>query len=165
MVSAATRVISTNNPQVPEKIIDFSPARLKAPFALRCAALTIDYMLLLLLPVGWLTAAKLFGEPGAIVVGTTAWIIGILLVMVNFLLLPLLRGQTVGKMMTGLTILNIDGTDIGFGTVLRRNVLGYLVTVLTLGLGFLISAVNSSGRALHDFTAGTIVVRGSKKQL
>ena len=81
------------------------------------------------------------------------------------LLLPLLFGKTVGKMLTGLTILNMDGTAVSLVGIIRRNILGYLLTTITLGLGFLISAVNSSGRSLHDFVGGTIVVRGQKKQL
>lgn len=165
MAAAATRAISTNKASEAEKIVNFSPDKLRAPFSLRCAALSIDYILLLVFPVGWLAAGKLLGGSGTVAIGTTIWVIGILFLLANFLVLPLFRGQTVGKMLTGLTILNIDGTDIGFTTVLRRNVLGYFVTILTLGLGFLIAAVNSSGRALHDLIGGTVVVRGRKTQL
>jgi uncharacterized RDD family membrane protein YckC len=68
-------------------------------------------------------------------------------------------------MITGLTIINSDGTDIRLGGILRRNVVGYLITVATLGLGFLLACINSRGRALHDFLGGTIVVRGRKVQL
>lgn len=165
MASAASRAISTNKSSEAEKIVNFSPEALKAPFALRCAALSIDYILLLVFPVGWLAAGKLLGETGTVAIGTTIWVVGIVFFLANFLVLPLFRGQTIGKMVTGLTILNLDGTDIGFSAVLRRNVLGYLATVLTLGIGFLIVAVNSSGRALHDYTAKTIVVRGRKTQV
>lgn len=163
MASAASRAISNNKLPEGEKIINFSPDKLKAPFSLRCAALSIDYILLIMFPIGWLATSKLLGESGSI--GTTIWMIGIVFLLVNLLALPLLRGQTIGKLVTGLTIVKIDGTDIGFGTVLRRNVLGYLATVLSLGIGFLIIAFNSSGRALHDLTAGTIVVRGHKTHL
>ena len=34
-----------------EKIIEFSPEVVRAPFPLRCAALIIDYMVLLVMPV------------------------------------------------------------------------------------------------------------------
>jgi uncharacterized RDD family membrane protein YckC len=44
-----------------------------------------------------------------------------------------------------------------------RDVVGYALTVLTLGFGFLIAAVIPSGRALHDYIAGTIVIRGRKR--
>jgi len=148
-----------------EKIVDFSPERLKAPFFLRIAAFCIDYMILIGLPIAWLVATKFFGEPGTHGISNFIWVIGAILLIVNLLLFPLLRGQTIGKMITGLTIINSDGTDIRLGGILRRNVFGYLITVATLGLGFLIAGINSRGRALHDFLGGTIVVRGRKVQL
>ena len=39
--------------------------------------------------------------------------------------------------------------------------MGYPLSLLPLGLGFLIVTVSPTGRALHDFIAGTIVVRRS----
>ncbi len=165
MALAAQRAIAANKPSGIEKIVDFAPERIKAPFILRCAALCIDYIVLLVIPVSWLVLSKLLSEtPGDVTIGTVGWLIGFILFIVNFLALPLLRGQTIGKMTLGLTILRLDGTGIGIGDVVRRNVLGYLVTVLTLGIGFLIAAVNTSGRSLHDFIAGTVVVRGRKTQ-
>ncbi|MEO7540216.1 MAG: RDD family protein, partial [Pyrinomonadaceae bacterium] len=68
------------------------------------------------------------------------------------------------KLLVGLTIVNWDGTRVRASSVLGRNLFGYALTVLTFGIGFLIAAVNSSGRALHDFVGGTIVVHGRKTQ-
>ena len=147
-----------------ERIVDFAPDRLRAPFALRCAALFIDYMVLLAAPVVWLIFEKLMNDAGTpITVGGYIWFLGGLLWLVDFLLLPLFRGQTLGKMLTGITIVNRDGTSITLVTILLRNVLGYLLTAVTLGLGFLIAAVNPSGRALHDYVGGTVVVRARKR--
>jgi uncharacterized RDD family membrane protein YckC len=147
-------------------IVDFSPERLKAPFPLRCAAIFVDYLLLVALPVGWLLLSNYFGDKGpGTGIGTTVWLLGIILFICNFLLLPLVRGQTFGKMLMGLTILNMDGSSIGLLTILRRHILGYLLTVLTLGIGFLIAALNSTGRALHDYVGGTVVVRARKTNI
>jgi uncharacterized RDD family membrane protein YckC len=165
MAQAATRAIEINKSADRESIIDFSPERLRAPFILRFAALCIDYIFLLILPAGWLVVSGLLSETGTLTIGNWVWLIGILLSIVNFFILPLIRGQTVGKMLVGLTILNIDGTRLSLRGVIRRHTLGYLATVLTLGIGFVISAVNSSGRSLHDFIGGTIVVHGRKKQV
>ena len=162
---AAAQTISTNKNFEMETIVDFSPERVKAPFALRCAAFCIDYMVLLAVPIGWLVAAKFLGGSGTLTIGSTVWIIGIILFIINFVALPLLGGQTLGKMLLGLTILNTDGTPVGIRGILKRNVLGYFISGLTLGIGFLISAANTSGRSLHDFIAGTIVVRGRKTQV
>lgn len=147
-----------------ERIIDFSPELLRAPFLLRCAALFIDYMIFVGLPVAWLLASRFFTDSGAPSVGIFAWVIGGLMIAVNFLLFPLLRGQTMGKMVAGITIVNIDGSDVRLSGVLRRNVVGYAVTILTGGLGFLLAGLNSSGRAVHDLIGGTIVVRGRRIQ-
>ena len=61
-------------------------------------------------------------------------------------------------MLSGLRIVKMDGTGISFGTVILRNLVGYFLTVLTLGIGFLFAALGKNGRALHDLVAGTVVV-------
>ncbi len=162
MAATASRGISIKKSSEAEKIFNFSPERLKAPFALRCAAISIDYILLLAFPVGWLTLARLLGDTGSASIGTTVWLLGLLLFFANFLILPRSRGQTIGKMLTGLTIVNVDGTKVKIDGLVRRNILGYFLTVMTLGIGFLIAAFNSTGRSLHDFVAGTVVIRGRK---
>lgn len=147
-----------------EKNVDFSPERLKAPFFLRCGALFIDYIVVVAMPLIWLVATKLIRGDGINAAMTnTGWVIAVIVGVANLLVLPCMWGKTIGKLLTGLTIVQTDGTRVRIGKILLRNTIGYLLTVLTLGLGFLISAVNSSGRSLHDFVAGTIVVRGRKK--
>jgi Mce-associated membrane protein len=144
-----------------ETVVKFEPAAIKAPFLLRCAALFIDYILLVSLPVLWLVWGRLISDtapPGGLV-----WFLAIVLWIVDFMLLPLLRGQTLGKMLTGLTVLHSDGSAITLGTIIKRNILGYLITIATLGVGFLAAAFNSSGRSLHDVVAGTLVVQGRKR--
>jgi uncharacterized RDD family membrane protein YckC len=163
MAIAAERAVSAKQSSVSEKIVDFSPQLLRAPFLLRIAALAVDYIFVMIVPVLWLVLSRMLSDistRGSI--GPTPWLISIILFGVNFILFPILRGQTLGKLIMGLTIVKLNGTPVDAGTILRRNLLGYLITILTLGIGFLISAVNSSGRALHDLTAGTVVVHARK---
>lgn len=150
-----------------DNVIEFSPVQLKAPFILRCAALFIDYILFVILPVGWLISSKVFSESGAKGggIGGMVWFLGALLFVVNFIALPLFRGQTIGKMFVGLTIVRSNGTPVGLVNIILRDIVGYILTALTLGLGFLLAAVTPSGRALHDLVGGTIVVRGRKVRL
>jgi uncharacterized RDD family membrane protein YckC len=68
-------------------------------------------------------------------------------------------GKTIGKWTTGLSIERNDGRSPGIGRALLRHFVGYPLSLLTFGLGFLIVTVSPSGRALHDLIAGTIVVR------
>jgi uncharacterized RDD family membrane protein YckC len=147
-----------------EKVIEFSPEALKAPFFLRIAAMCVDYMLLMAVPVLWLLFSKFLGDGANGAPSLTVWLIVLIVWLLDFLLLPLFRGQTLGKMLCGTTIVSTDGTPVRLGGLLLRNVVGYLLTLATLGLGFLISAVNRSGRSLHDFVGGTIVVHGRKRQ-
>lgn len=164
-MATAAETISSGYNRIMDNIVDFSPEAVKAPFALRCAAFSIDYILLLVLPVAWLITNRLIGGNTGTVIGPTPWVLGIVLFLINFILLPVLGGRTLGKALLGLTILNLDGSPIGIKGLIKRNILGYLVTALTLGMGFFIAAVNRSGRALQDFVGGTIVVRARKTQV
>lgn len=144
----------------------FSADSLKAPFFLRCAAFLIDYMLLLAVPIAWLLFSRFFLDGVAnISLSSVVWLFVLLAWVLNFIALPLVRGQTVGKMLAGITIVNKDGTPARLGRILLRNVIGYFISAAILGLGFLIAAVNGSGRSLHDLIAGTVVVRGRKRHL
>jgi uncharacterized RDD family membrane protein YckC len=157
------RVSSTATPETTERILRFAPEQVKAPFILRCAALIIDYIVLMMIPMAWLMWGKFVGDSGPNAqIGSTVWLIGVMVWLIDFLLLPLVRGQTIGKMLTGITIVRRDGADVRLVGILLRNILGYVITVLTLGIGFLIAGVNTSGRALHDYIGGTVVVRARK---
>jgi len=73
-----------------EKIIEFSPEALRAPFALRCAALIIDYMVLLAMPVVWLVLARFLSDTGVPdTIGKTVWTMGVLLFVVDCLVMPM----------------------------------------------------------------------------
>ncbi|MGI8555700.1 MAG: RDD family protein, partial [Pyrinomonadaceae bacterium] len=91
------------------------------------------------------------------------WLIAFLIVLTNFFIFPMISGQTIGKMLTGLRVVKTDGTNPSIGTLLIRHLIGYPLTILTFGLGFLLSALNSKGRALDDFLAGTVVIYGQRR--
>src|SRR4051812_3727515 len=89
---------------------DFSAAQLKAPFFLRCAALFIDYMLLLFVPILWLMFSIYFGDGSAAGnLSMTVWLFTVIVWLIDFIALPLFRGQTLGKMLAGITIVKTDG--------------------------------------------------------
>src|SRR5205807_7044828 len=138
--------------------------RYRAPFALRCGALLIDYILLALILTFSIMIARLMGG-GARMAGGTAERVGILITLIVALLdlvvLAGLTGRTVGKWTTGLRIERTDGSLPGIIRVLLRHLVGYPLSLLPFGLGFLMVAVSPTGRALHDLIAGTIVVRRS----
>jgi uncharacterized RDD family membrane protein YckC len=137
-------------------------ARYRAPFSLRCGAILIDYILLAaILALSTLVSRVLGG--GARAAGNSSETIGILLTIIvaalNLGVLAGLTGFTVGKWAAGLRILRDDGHEIGIGRAFLRHFAGYPLSFVTLGVGFLMAALTSRGRALHDVVAGTLVVR------
>jgi uncharacterized RDD family membrane protein YckC len=137
-------------------------ARFRAPFALRCGAILIDYIMLVAILAFSTLVSRLLGG-GARSAGNSSETVGILLAIVvaglNLGVLPGLTGFTVGKWAAGLRILREDGREIGVGRAFLRHLVGYPLSFMTLGLGFLATAFTARGRGLHDLIAGTIVVR------
>jgi uncharacterized RDD family membrane protein YckC len=137
-------------------------ARFRAPFSLRCGAILIDYIILVAILAFSTLVSRLVGG-GARAAGNSSETIGILLTIVvavlDLVVLPGLTGVTVGKWATGLHIRRVNGNEIGIGRAFLRHFVGYPVSFLTLGIGFLMAAFTARGRGLHDIIAGTIVVR------
>ena len=136
--------------------------RYRAPFALRCGALLIDYILLALILTFSTMIARLMGG-GARMAGGTAEKIGLVLTLIAAVLdlgvLAGITGKSVGKYTTGLRIERKGGGAPGIPRALLRHFIGYPLSFLTFGLGFLIATIGTSGRALHDIISGTVVVR------
>jgi uncharacterized RDD family membrane protein YckC len=137
-------------------------ARFRAPFSLRCGAILIDYVVLVAIVAFSTLISRLLGG-GARTAGNSSETIGILLAIIFAVLdlgvLPGLTGLTIGKWATGLRILRADGMEIGIGRAFLRHFVGYPLSFITLGLGFLAAAFTMRGRGLHDLIANTVVVR------
>jgi len=149
-------------PQARSRAAREAGKRLRAPFSLRCGALLIDYITLAAIVVFGTLIARMLGG-GARSAGNSAETLGFLIAVVvavlNLGVLPGLTGLTIGKWATGLRIERNEGNEIGIGRALLRHFIGYPLSFLLLGLGFLLAAVTVRGRGLHDIIAGTIVVR------
>lgn len=91
----------------------------------------------------------------------TSYLGGLVVAWLYFALGDSSAGQgTLGKRIMGLKVTKVDGGKIGFGRASLRYV-GRLLGVLTLLIGFLIALVTPRRRALHDYVAGSVVVRAS----
>ena len=134
----------------------------RAPFSLRCGALLIDYIVLIAIVAISTLIARLLGG-GARSAGSSTETFGLvivfLLAILNFGVFAGWRGQTIGKWATGLRIERKNGQGLSMGRAFLRHFVGYPLSILTLGIGFLIAAVNRRGRTLHDVIADTVVVR------
>ena len=168
MSARVERTIPAKARRTEQVVVDFDAERLKAPFLLRCGAVLIDYILLVSVPIISLLLGRFFEYDGAKLLNSelsnAGWLILILLVLTNFVILPLFSGQTIGKILTGLRIVKADGNAPSFSSLLVRHLIGYPLTVLTFGAGFLLSVLNHKGRALHDYLSGTIVVYGRSRR-
>lgn len=167
MNARVERAVPAKAVRTEQVIVDFEAERLKAPFLLRCGAILIDYILLIFIPVSSLLIGRLMNiESSKLLnseISNTGWLIMVLLALTNFVIFPMFSGQSIGKMLTGLRVVKTDGNIASFSQLLVRHSIGYLLTIATVGLGFLFSILNPKGRALHDFLAGTVVVYGQRR--
>jgi uncharacterized RDD family membrane protein YckC len=74
------------------------------------------------------------------------------------------RGQTPGKMAVGIKVIRTDSSTVKWPCAARR-CLGYVVSTLTLFLGFVWVAFDSRKQGVHDRIADTYVVKLPVRQL
>jgi len=73
-------------------------------------------------------------------------------------------GRTPGKKLVGVRIVQYPGLEpMTFGKAALRYFIGYTVSALLLGLGFLMVAFRKDKRGLHDIIAGTCVIHEDLK--
>jgi uncharacterized RDD family membrane protein YckC len=72
--------------------------------------------------------------------------------------LTTMRGQTLGKVVMGIKVISTDGTPM---TLEKSSIrfLGFLISCLTLGIGFLMALGDKNNQSFHDKFAGTYVVQ------
>lgn len=99
------------------------------------------------------------GELGAFLFMTLG--LGLLATIITVLYYTILtaRGATIGKKVFGMKVVMADGQNIGFGRSLLRHTVGYFVSALIFGLGFIWIGFDPHKQGWHDKIAGTYVVR------
>ncbi len=97
-------------------------------------------------------------EETEIVAGIFGFIINITLSLIYYVVFVGAKGQTPGKMVLGLKIIQISGEEMTYGRAFLRWI-GYWVSFLIMGIGFLMIAFSREKQGLHDKIAGTYVVR------
>lgn len=70
-----------------------------------------------------------------------------------------LKGQTLGKMLVGIKVVNAQGNIPGLGGAALREVLGKLISAIVLFIGFFWIAFDNNKQGWHDKIAGTYVVK------
>jgi uncharacterized RDD family membrane protein YckC len=74
-----------------------------------------------------------------------------------FVLFWALTGQTPGMLIMGLRTVTLDGQQLSLGHSVRRFI-GYIISFLTLFIGFLWILVDDRRQGWHDKIAGTCVI-------
>ena len=74
------------------------------------------------------------------------------------------RGQTPGKMVVGIKVIRTDSSLITWPYAFLRY-LGYIVSAMTLGIGFIWIAFDSHKQGIHDKIADTYVVKLPVRQV
>ncbi len=93
------------------------------------------------------------------VIHTRVWS---LLFLIYFYFFTWYGGQTPGKMAWGIRVVTTGGLSVSPLRAIGRT-FAYSLSFFTLGLGFLLAALPPAKRALHDFIAGTVVVKVQPK--
>ncbi len=119
-----------------------------AGFWIRFASGIIDFIILFV--VGIVLALA--------VGGTSGTVLQLAVGLVYTIGFWIAQGATPGKMAVGIKITTVDGDDIDFGRALLRYI-GYFVSTITLGIGYLMIAFTREKRGLHDYIAGTVVIK------
>lgn len=161
-----TRPIPVKRPIERESVVAFAPESVRAPFLLRCGAAAIDYILVVICPVVFLLLSRAVGNDGSALLNSElnniGWLLAVLIGLSNLVILPVITGRTLGKFMTGLTVVDRTGRQAGIWAMFLRQTVGYFLVFASAGLGFLTSLFSSKGRALHDYLFGTVVIHGEK---
>jgi uncharacterized RDD family membrane protein YckC len=141
--------------------MDEVPASSPAGFWIRAVALAVDVVIVGLVQasLGGLatlvvgpSAGRDGGQPSAVVLFT------LLFTAAYSTILHALAGQTVGKSLVGIRVVSADGTPLTPGPALLRYLASW-VSAIPLGFGFLVAALRSDKRSLHDLIAGSRVER------
>jgi len=108
-----------------------------------------------------------------LIVGIIAWVFvspviwaisGLIISLAYWMGFWVWRGQTPGKMAAGIKVIRTDSSPVKWQCALCR-FLGYIVSVVTLFVGFIWVAFDSRKQGIHDKIADTYVVKLPVRQV
>jgi uncharacterized RDD family membrane protein YckC len=124
-----------------------------AGFWIRLVAFAIDLAVIVLAQfVLQLVAVARFGPGGA--PGPVAFFTFVFAVAYPTVL-HALTGQTLGKLLTRVRVVALDGEALPLGAALLRAVAFWAALPLTLGIGHIVGGLRKDKRAFHDLLAGS----------
>ena len=95
----------------------------------------------------------------AIIVGMYLMIASVLFILqwLYFAIMESTRGATFGKMALGISVTDMNGSPISFGRASGRY-FAKIISSLTFCIGYIIAGFSQQKQALHDMTAGCLVI-------
>ncbi|MBI3077554.1 MAG: RDD family protein [Deltaproteobacteria bacterium] len=134
-----------------------------AAFLIDMALLALTALICFVAGIGLVSREMLTGPQGL-----SAQVVRLMVVPYALLLLVFMlgyftyfhgtSGQTLGKILLGLRVVRAHGDPLGLDLAFLRAV-GYLLSALLLGGGFLWALFDTDHQGLHDKLAGSYVVR------
>ena len=102
--------------------------------------------------------------PAEYLIGVINWVLPSTLLTVTYYPIFYMKfGATPGKLAFKLRVIDIkSGSYLGYGQSVLRELFGKWLSILTLGIGYLLIGFRKDKRALHDLIARTQVVRVSR---
>ena len=131
-----------------------------AGFWIRFWAYTVD--ILVLASVGMLLVKPIF-RLFSFELNSPEWyapfsILTAVIFYAYFVVMTKLCNQTVGKMIFGIRVISKDGGKLKWSTVIFREWIGRLISIIPLNIPYLVVAFTPRKQGLHDFIADTLVV-------
>jgi len=109
--------------------------------------------------IRWSVMGKISPE-GAWLVALYCLVLGLLWSM-YFVGFTAACGQTPGKKIMGIHVVDENGTSVDWSSASVRFFIGYSVSLLPLGLGFYWALVDKNNQTWHDKIAGTLVIESA----
>lgn len=133
----------------------------QAGFGLRYGAWMFDFLITLIALMTFTFIVSAIGRRSVVDSNQDLLIVGgltVLLLILNFVVLAGLNGQSAGMRILGIQIARTDGKRFTMKDALLRHLVGYPLSMLLFFLGFLWMLWDPRQQAWHDKLAGTIVV-------
>jgi len=130
----------------------------QAGFLLRLGAFMLDLLLIMVLLLFFTLIANNFISYQEIIAKIALLLLSVIWIG-NFLVLPSIKGQTLGKWLVGIRIISHNQTKAKVSQIVIRHLFGYFIATLPFALGLLWVVWDPKQQGWHDKLAKTLVVK------
>lgn len=166
--AAAPPAIVKPTPKIPAADRRYAPATHafigtyeQAGFGLRYGAWMFDFLITLIALMTFTFIVSAIGRRSVVDSNQDLFIVAgltVLLLILNFVVLAGLNGQSAGMRILGIQIARTDGKRFTMKDAMLRHLVGYPLSMVLFFLGFLWMLWDPRQQAWHDKLAGTVVV-------